>query len=65
MRLDPSKRMDCRLDHVPTVMRVFDACMQLDAFAKTHGVGTAFGNTVVRKYTGSTRFVKPSTSRRR
>jgi len=28
-------RLDCRLDHVPTVMRVFDACMRLDAFAKT------------------------------
>jgi maleylacetoacetate isomerase len=28
-------RMDCRLDHVPTVMRVFDECMRLDAFAKT------------------------------
>ena len=30
-----AKRMDCRLDHVPTVMRVFGECMQLDAFAKT------------------------------
>ena len=30
-----AQRMDCRLDHVPTVMRVFDACMQLDAFDKT------------------------------
>ena len=30
-----AKRMDCRLDHVPTVMRVFDACMQLEAFAST------------------------------
>ncbi len=27
-----AQRFDCRLDHVPTVMRVFDACMQLDAF---------------------------------
>jgi glutathione S-transferase len=26
---------DCRLDHVPQVMRVFDACMKLDAF-ETH-----------------------------
>jgi maleylacetoacetate isomerase/maleylpyruvate isomerase len=23
-----AKRFDCRLDHVPTVMRVFDACME-------------------------------------
>lgn len=30
-----AKRFDCRLDHVPNVMRVFDACMQLDAFEKT------------------------------
>jgi maleylacetoacetate isomerase len=30
-----AQRMDCRLDHVPTVMRVFDECMRLDAFAKT------------------------------
>ncbi len=28
-------RMDCRLDHVPHVMRVFDACMKLDAFEQT------------------------------
>lgn len=27
-----ARRFDCRLDHVPTVMRVFDACMQLPAF---------------------------------
>ena len=27
-----AQRLDCRLDHVPTVMRVFDACMALDAF---------------------------------
>ena len=27
-----AQRMDCRLDHVPTVMRVFEACMQLPAF---------------------------------
>jgi maleylacetoacetate isomerase/maleylpyruvate isomerase len=27
-----AKRFDCRLDHVPTVMRIFDACMQLPAF---------------------------------
>ena len=30
-----AQRMDCRLDHVPTVMRVFEACMALDAFATT------------------------------
>ena len=30
-----AQRMDCRLDHVPTVMRVFGECMKLDAFAKT------------------------------
>ena len=27
-----AQRFDCRLDAVPTVMRVFDACMQLPAF---------------------------------
>jgi maleylacetoacetate isomerase len=27
-----AQRFDCRLDHVPTVMRIFDACMQLPAF---------------------------------
>lgn len=30
-----AKRFESRLDHVPTVMRVFDECMQLDAFSKT------------------------------
>jgi maleylacetoacetate isomerase/maleylpyruvate isomerase len=30
-----ARRFDCRLDHVPQVMRVFDACMQLPAFADT------------------------------
>jgi maleylacetoacetate isomerase/maleylpyruvate isomerase len=30
-----AQRMDCRLDHVPTVMRIFAACMAHDAFAKT------------------------------
>jgi maleylacetoacetate isomerase/maleylpyruvate isomerase len=30
-----AQRFDCRLDHVPQVMKVFEACMQLDAFAKT------------------------------
>ena len=28
-------RLHCRLDHVPHVTRVFDACMKLDAFEKT------------------------------
>ena len=27
-----ARRFDCNLDHVPNVMRVFDACMKLDAF---------------------------------
>jgi maleylacetoacetate isomerase len=30
-----AQRFDCRLDHVPRVMKVFEACMALDAFAKT------------------------------
>jgi maleylacetoacetate isomerase/maleylpyruvate isomerase len=30
-----ARRFDCRLDHVPNVMRVLDACMKLDAFEKT------------------------------
>lgn len=30
-----AKRFDCRLDHVPNVVRVFDACMKLDAFEAT------------------------------
>jgi maleylacetoacetate isomerase/maleylpyruvate isomerase len=30
-----ARRFDCRLEHVPQVMRVFDACMKLDAFDKT------------------------------
>ncbi len=30
-----ARRFDCRLDHVPTVMRVFDACMALPAFEQT------------------------------
>jgi len=30
-----ARRFDCRLDHVPQVMRVFDACMRLDAFERT------------------------------
>jgi maleylacetoacetate isomerase len=27
-----ARRFDCKLDHVPTIMRIFDACMQLPAF---------------------------------
>jgi maleylacetoacetate isomerase/maleylpyruvate isomerase len=30
-----AQRYNCRVDHVPNVMRVFEACMQLDAFSKT------------------------------
>ena len=30
-----AQRFDCRTDHVPNVMRVFDACMQLAAFSET------------------------------
>ena len=30
-----ARRFNCRLEHVPNVMRVFDACMRLDAFEKT------------------------------
>lgn len=30
-----AQRFDCRLDHVPNVMRVFEACMRLPAFAET------------------------------
>jgi maleylacetoacetate isomerase/maleylpyruvate isomerase len=30
-----AQRFKCRTDHVPQVMRVFEACMQLDAFEKT------------------------------
>lgn len=29
-----AQRFDCRLDHVPNVMRVFEACMQHEAFIK-------------------------------
>jgi maleylacetoacetate isomerase/maleylpyruvate isomerase len=31
-----AQRFDCRLDHVPTVMRVFEACMALPAFQAAH-----------------------------
>jgi maleylacetoacetate isomerase/maleylpyruvate isomerase len=30
-----AQRFECRLDHVPQVMRVFEACMKLDAFEQT------------------------------
>jgi maleylacetoacetate isomerase/maleylpyruvate isomerase len=30
-----ARRFDCRLEHVPHVMRVFDACMKLPAFENT------------------------------
>jgi maleylacetoacetate isomerase/maleylpyruvate isomerase len=30
-----ARRFDCRLDHLPNVMRVFDACMKLPAFERT------------------------------
>ncbi|MES2100821.1 MAG: maleylacetoacetate isomerase [Pseudomonadota bacterium] len=30
-----AQRFACRLDNLPTVIRVFDACMALDAFSKT------------------------------
>jgi maleylacetoacetate isomerase/maleylpyruvate isomerase len=29
-----AQRFECRLDHVPTVMRVFDECMRHEAFVK-------------------------------
>ncbi len=30
-----AQRFECRTEHVPNVMRVFDACMKLDAFEQT------------------------------
>jgi maleylacetoacetate isomerase len=30
-----ARRFKCRLDHVPQTMRVFEACMKLDAFERT------------------------------
>jgi maleylacetoacetate isomerase/maleylpyruvate isomerase len=30
-----ARRFDCRTDHVPTVMRIFEACMALEAFNET------------------------------
>src|SRR5258706_12655461 len=29
-----AQRMNCRLEHVPTAMRIFDECMRQDAFAR-------------------------------
>jgi membrane-bound lytic murein transglycosylase MltF len=34
----------------------------VDAFVKTHGKGTSFGNQVIQRYLKNTRFVKNSTS---
>ena len=34
----------------------------IDSFARTHGQGTLFGNSVIKKYTGTTRFVKNAQS---
>ena len=31
-----AQRMDCRLDHVPTVMRIHGECMKIEAFDKAH-----------------------------
>ena len=30
-----ARRFECRVDHLPHVMRVFEACMKLDAFERT------------------------------
>ena len=30
-----AQRLACRTDHVPTVMRIFEACMALDAFSRS------------------------------
>ena len=35
---------------------------ELDAFIATHGKGTAFGNTIAKRYSGSTTFIQRSTS---
>ncbi len=34
----------------------------INAFVKAHGQGTLFGNTVIKKYTGGTKFIKSATS---
>ena len=33
-----AQRFDCKLDHVPQVMKVFDACMKLPAFERSQPV---------------------------
>jgi len=40
-----AQRYNCRLDHVPTVMRVFEACMQHDAFISTQPSACPDANT--------------------
>ena len=30
-----AQRLECRTEHVPTVMRIFEACMRLDAFSQS------------------------------
>jgi maleylacetoacetate isomerase/maleylpyruvate isomerase len=30
-----AQRFECRTEHLPQVMRVFERCMQLDAFENT------------------------------
>jgi maleylacetoacetate isomerase/maleylpyruvate isomerase len=34
-QISNARRFECRLEHVPTVMRVYDACMALPAFEST------------------------------
>jgi membrane-bound lytic murein transglycosylase MltF len=34
----------------------------INEFVKTHGQGTLFGNIIIKKYTGSTKFIKSATS---
>ncbi|HEX2332286.1 MAG TPA: transporter substrate-binding domain-containing protein [Burkholderiales bacterium] len=36
---------------------------EISTFAEKHGQGSAFGNNLVKKYTGSTRFVRAATSK--
>ena len=31
-----AQRMDCNLNSIPTIMRIFDNCMQLPAFIEAH-----------------------------
>ena len=35
----------------------------INEFIKTHGQGTKFGNTIIKKYTGGTKFIKSATSK--